>query len=86
MNTMVIALIYPGASVPTVLFHFAEKLIANHHLSATGLMMIQLNKPTITKLRPEVGNVLRENMGVDIDGEHWKRIFMIFMIGYEGLL
>ena len=55
--------------VPAITFDFAEEGIVHHHARAAGLVVLQLNKLTIAKFLLPVGQVFRDDVGVNVNGK-----------------
>src|SRR5207247_2333042 len=53
--------------LPYVVGDLAKDAIANHHLRAAGLVMIQPDESAVAVFRVEVRPVARQNMGVEVD-------------------
>ena len=55
---------------PAVIFYFTKKLtVITHHTCATRLMMIQMNKTSVSEFFFPVRNVFRKNVRMNVNRE-----------------
>jgi hypothetical protein len=55
--------------IPVVVFNFTEQFSVHHHLSTTGFVVLKGDEFAIAKLGFPVGQMLGNDVGVNIDRE-----------------
>src|SRR5258708_2906110 len=70
MHPMLATLMYSCFWVPAVGLNLAKKFVINHHAGAAVLMMVQLYKAIIAKFLRPLGQMLRQDVCVNVYFKH----------------